>query len=77
MLDGTSGHNDNLFEGRRIAIIKIPPKKKKQPNSRRTAVVTAQEAKGHAVCESFNLINPGPLAMSLNLLLSNFNPPDC
>lgn len=39
--------------------------------------MTAQEVIEHAVCESLNAINPGPLAMSLNVLLSSFNPPDC
>lgn len=39
--------------------------------------MAAQEVIEHTVCESFNAINPGPLAVSLNVLLSSFNPPDC
>lgn len=77
MLEGTSGHSDNLFEGRRIIIIKIQPKKTPNPYNLKIAVMAAQEVIEHAVCESFNAINPRPLAMSLNVLLSRFNPPDC
>lgn len=73
VLKGPSGGNDNLSEGRRLTIIKIQPK---APYNLKSAVITAQEIKGHAVCMSCNMINPGPLFMPLTVLLSSFNP-DC
>lgn len=46
LLEGTAGHNDNLFEEKRI--IRTKKKKKDDPP---IVVIRAQEVKGHASCD--------------------------